>query len=719
MAKANILVVEDDGIVAKDIKDRLEKLGFTVSATVPSGEEALEKIKEHKPDLVLMDIMLKGEMDGIEAAEQIRSRFNIPVVYLTAYADEKVLEAAKLAEPFGYLMKPFVDRELKAVIEIALYRYKMEMKLKENEERFMTIFENAPVLIDSFDKDGRCILWNKECEKTFGWTMEEINACDNPLSLFYPDTDIQEQVRGSVTLTPEGVFTEWHPMTKDGSELVTLWSNFRFPDETIINLGYDITEDRKAEGALRESEERYKQFFTSISDAIIIFDLKTGEIVEVNDTACEWYGYGREEFCRLTVDDVSAEPEKSVARIKEMARRQQTRIPLRYNRKKDGTIFPVEISTGIFKGGNRSLGCGIFRDLTEKKLANDLLVESEQKYRNLIMALNEGVWAIDQDAYTTFVNPRMAEVLGYTEEEMEGKHLFSFMDDRGVELAKENLERRQQGIKEHHDFEFLRKDGIRMYASLETSPIMDAEGNYAGAIAGVVDITERVKVEEALRDTNVQLQSLADRLEEMDESHRRRTAKELHDRTAQNLSAVSINLSMIKLLLPPEEIAKVDQRLEDSQELLNDAVMHIRDVMAELHPVILDDYGLMAALRWLGDQFSERTGVHAVVKGEDLPSKLPQKKERAIFRIAQEALMNIAKHAMASEVIVALEEINGSLRLVISDDGVGFDTEVVKSSKEPHWGLAIMKERIIAVQGELNVESMPEKGTRIIAQLRK
>ncbi len=233
------------------------------------------------------------------------------------------------------------------------------------------------------------------------------------------------------------------------------------------------------------------------------------------------------------------------------------------------------------------------------------------------------------------------------------------------------------------------------------------------------EITERVKAEEALRDTNVQLQSLADRLEEMDENHRRRTAKELHDRTAQNLSAVSINLSMIKLLLSPEEIARVDQRLEDSQELLNDAVMHIRDVMAELHPAILDDYGLMAALRWLGDQFSERMGVHAVVTGEDLSSRLSEKKERAIFRIAQEALMNIAKHAMASEVIVALEEINGSVRLVIWDDGVGFDEEAVKGSKKPHWGLVIMKERIIAVQGKLNVESMPDKGTRIIAELRK
>ena len=135
-------------------------------------------------------------------------------------------------------------------------RKQAEEELQESEKRFRTIYENAPVLIYSFDKDGRCILWNKMCEKRFGWTMEEINTYDNPLSLFYPDPEIQEQVRDSLTLKSEEVFREWHPMTKDGSELVTLWANFRLPDGTVINIGYDITENRREEEALREREEK-------------------------------------------------------------------------------------------------------------------------------------------------------------------------------------------------------------------------------------------------------------------------------------------------------------------------------------------------------------------------------------------------------------------------------------------------------------------------------
>ena len=134
------------------------------------------------------------------------------------------------------------------------------------------------------------------------------------------------------------------------------------------------------------------------------------------------------------------------------------------------------------------------------------LGESEKKYHQLVEGLQEGIWVIDKDAYTTFVNPRMAEMLGYTVDEMQGKHLFSFMDERGVEICKRNLERRQQGIKEQHDFELLRKDGTRVYTSMGTSPIIDGEGSYVGALAGVADITERRQAEEALRKAHDELE---------------------------------------------------------------------------------------------------------------------------------------------------------------------------------------------------------------------
>ncbi len=126
MTKKQILIVEDDRIVSEDIKRRLEKAGFAISGCIPSGEKAIKSIQGNKPDLVLMDIMLEGQMDGIEAANQIRQQFKIPIVYLTAYTDDVLLERAKITKPFGYIVKPFQDRELESTIEIALYMHKTE-----------------------------------------------------------------------------------------------------------------------------------------------------------------------------------------------------------------------------------------------------------------------------------------------------------------------------------------------------------------------------------------------------------------------------------------------------------------------------------------------------------------------------------------------------------------------------------------------------------------
>ncbi len=125
MTDAKILVVEDENIVALEIKKRLQKLGYIVPGVASTGEDAIIKAEGILPDLVLMDIMLKGEIDGIQAAGEIRSRFNIPVIYLTAYSDEETLERAKLTEPYGYILKPFEEDDLRTTIEIALYRHQV------------------------------------------------------------------------------------------------------------------------------------------------------------------------------------------------------------------------------------------------------------------------------------------------------------------------------------------------------------------------------------------------------------------------------------------------------------------------------------------------------------------------------------------------------------------------------------------------------------------
>ncbi len=141
MSNVCIMLVEDEIIVAADVKYRLENMGYDVSGIVDTGEEAIEKAGEKRPDLILMDIVLKGEMDGIEAAQRIREDYDIPIIYLTAYSDEKTLQRAKVTEPFGYVLKPFEDREIQSAIEMAIYKHKMEQKLKESEEKYRKLVE--------------------------------------------------------------------------------------------------------------------------------------------------------------------------------------------------------------------------------------------------------------------------------------------------------------------------------------------------------------------------------------------------------------------------------------------------------------------------------------------------------------------------------------------------------------------------------------------------
>ncbi|HEX9136677.1 MAG TPA: PAS domain S-box protein, partial [Nitrospirota bacterium] len=294
MKKGTIFVVEDEVIIADDIKSYLQKFGYKVPAIAASGEEALKRVRDIRPDLVLMDIVLRGEMDGIETAEQIRSEFDVPVVYLTAFADDQTLERAKITEPFGYIIKPFEERDLYKTIEMALYKHKMERKLKESEAKFRRIVETAQEGIWVLDTEDRTTYVNKRMAEMLGYREDEMIG-KKPAD-FLIEKEPSRVPRGFEPLmsgSKEVLDFKFH--RRDGSFLWGMLSTtpIQGSDGRVIGfLGMitDVTERKRAVAAIQESHERLITILESLDAIVYVADMETHEVLFANNYAQKVFG---------------------------------------------------------------------------------------------------------------------------------------------------------------------------------------------------------------------------------------------------------------------------------------------------------------------------------------------------------------------------------------------------------------------------------------------
>jgi PAS domain S-box-containing protein len=261
---ARILVVEDELIIAKGIQKRLQALGYSVAGAASSGEDAVDKALDLLPDLVLMDINLQGGMDGVAAAELIRSRADIPVIFLTAYADADTLERAKVTEPFGYIVKPFQDITLQSSIEMALYKHRMESRLRRSEQWFATILRSVGDGIIATDTTGRITFLNPVAEQLTGWEQESALGRELPEVFRIQDEDTDAKVGAmarKVLHDGESVTLPGTPLLlgRDGREIpvevkATPFSGVQGSNMGLALVFHDITERVGFENALRRSE---------------------------------------------------------------------------------------------------------------------------------------------------------------------------------------------------------------------------------------------------------------------------------------------------------------------------------------------------------------------------------------------------------------------------------------------------------------------------------
>lgn len=458
-----------------------------------------------------------------------------------------------------------------------------------------TIISSVNEGIVVFDKELRYQLWNEFMEALTGMPARQVlgrSAID-----FLPHEEREEvlailerALQGETVRTGEMLY--WVPTTgKKG------WVRAVFSPRTegsgviqgVVATYFDMSERKQSMLRLQESEDKYRSIYNAARDAIVITDSATGQILDANDSACRLYGYSLHEMIQMKAFDLSAEPEKTLQAI----RAEVTEVALRYHRRKDGVVFPVEISAGFHDQGGRRLITAIMRDVSERRRA-----------------------------------------------------------ERALQLSENNL------------------------------------------------------------------RQLATKLLTAQECEQKRMSRELHDELGQSLLALKLQVRSIE-----QKIGKRQQKLRDKCEemlrYIDELLRNVERLSRDLSPLILENLGLFSALRWLFEEFSERTGIESCLHLADLDDLFSPAAQTLIYRVIQECLTNTAKHAHASRISLKVNRQDRFVTFQIEDNGRGFDAAKVAAtaSMERGLGLAAMEERVRMLGGVLSIDSGEKGGTKIFFEV--
>lgn len=480
-----------------------------------------------------------------------------------------------------------------------------------------------------------------------------------------------------------------------------------------IQIALDITERKEMEQSLKESETFLKEIFNNSLNAILVAD-DQGKYRNANQAALDMLGYPREELLGMKVQDLQTSsaitPEHQYQEFLEEGKQ----IGEMHLIRPDGEARVLHYQAVRI---DEDFNLSILSDITGRVRAEEELRNSEKKYRELFenmlnaFALHEII--LDEQGQPSDyrfleVNDSFEDMTGLKKEQVTGRKV--------TEVIPEIKEDPADWIQKYGDVALTGKD-LRFesysqplgkwFSILAFNP---REGQFATIFE---DITERKQALAALQQRSEELVELTIQIEETQEAERARLARELHDQVGQSLALLGFNLNFVQEQLQASGVEKLD-KIKDAHTILEEVTSGIRSVMDDLRPAILDDYGLQAALHWLADKISERSDLHTEIIGEPLEPRLEYQRENTLFRIAQEALINAARHADAELVTIRLEKTPDLVRLIIADDGCGFQPgESPRRTDQKGWGLINMEERAVRAGGEFRLESAPGEGTEI------
>lgn len=586
------------------------------------------------------------------------------------------------------------------------------------EQKYQQIFENAGEGIFQSTPEGRYLTANPALARMHGF--------DSPAELISSRKDISREIYVEPTQREEFKrLLEQHgsvhgfeheTIRRDGSKIWISVNAHAIRDDAGNILYYegtaqDITERKRTEQALRESEERYRDLVENSRDLICTHDLD-GTILSVNRAARELFGYELHEFVGVkNIRDI-LEPEVRdefnmyMQRILDEGATSGTMLI----QTRSGEHRVLEYYNSLrTEGVAAPIVRGIGRDITETRAAEQALRESEERYRELFENSKDAFYVHDINGIYTSVNRAAEKLSGYSREQIVGRHFSEFMTPQYAQIVQRQLQKKLETAGETtYEIEVITKKGRTVPIEISSRLIFEA-GVAVGVQGCIRDISEKKKAQEAER-------NYSRRVIEAQEAERRRISRELHDQVGQILTAVKMNLHVLQHKCTQPEILV---SINDNLKVIDEAVDQIRDLSVDLRPLLLDDLGLVVALRWYLERQTRNLGIPAkFVSGSiDEDDRFSSELETACFRIVQEGVTNIVRHARATRISVRLERVVSDLILLITDDGAGFDVRMLRSgSGTATLGLRGMEERAQAVGGTITIDSAPALGTEICAR---